>query len=290
VSDGLVHQVSSSKGGVPKLPLEVAEVTELGVAGDRQAQLGIHGGPKRALCLFALELIEELRAGGHPIVPGGAGENVTTAGIDWSLMRPGRRLLLGDRVRIELTGFAAPCRTIAHNFADGYFNRISEQIAPGRSRVYAKVLEAGTLRPGDRIVLEGPAPARAPADLFVDGIGEIGVHVSDLAQAAAYYRDVLGLEPDEALAGPGIAGFSVGNVDILLASDAGGIDAPPTGTLAFSVGSIEEAARRLAARGVDFEAGPLLQSKQGGIEVWVAYFHDPGGNRLALVEERLPGS
>ena len=152
-----IHRVNASGGGVPKLPLAVAEVTELGITGDEHNDPRIHGGPARALCLFPLELIEELRAAGHPIEPGGTGENVTTSGLDWSRVAPGARLRRGGEVLIEVTVFTDPCKTIARNFADGDFNRINQRVAPGRSRVYAKVLRPGEIRPGDAITIEEPA-------------------------------------------------------------------------------------------------------------------------------------
>jgi predicted enzyme related to lactoylglutathione lyase len=37
---------------------------------------------------------------------------------------------------------------------------------------------------------------------------------------------------------------------------------------------------------VAFEAGPLVESRVDASEVWVAFFRDPDGNRIALVEER----
>ena len=96
---------------MPKLPLAVATVTALGITGDEHDEPLIHGGPTRALCLFPLELIEELRAAGHPIEPGGVGENVTTSGLDWSQVAPGARLRLGIDVLIEVTTFTDPCKT-----------------------------------------------------------------------------------------------------------------------------------------------------------------------------------
>jgi MOSC domain-containing protein YiiM len=120
--------------------------------GDRQDDLVHHGGPDRALSLWSLELIEALAAEGHPIGPGAAGENVTLAGLDWMLVRPGARLSLGT-VTVEVTGFAHPCRTIMSCFADRRFSRISEKSHPGWSRVYARVLEPGELRVGEEVRL-----------------------------------------------------------------------------------------------------------------------------------------
>ena len=51
---GKIHQLNVSEGGVPKRPIDRAEVTRAGMRGDRQAKPGIHGGPYRALRLFPL--------------------------------------------------------------------------------------------------------------------------------------------------------------------------------------------------------------------------------------------
>jgi len=148
-----VTHINISDGGVPKLPIERAVIGTLGVEGDRQESTEFHGGPERALCLFSLERIEALQAEGHPIEPGGAGENVTIAGLDWDAVGPGARLRLGGAVLIEITRYTAPCTKISANFSDGDFNRINSKTNPGWSRAYARVLEGGALLPGDAVEL-----------------------------------------------------------------------------------------------------------------------------------------
>ena len=81
--EGRIFQLNVSNGGVPKLPVREALLTPDGLEGDRQAHPQIHGGPERALCLYALERILELQAEGHPIYPGSIGENITVCGLDW---------------------------------------------------------------------------------------------------------------------------------------------------------------------------------------------------------------
>jgi len=149
-----VHQVSLSDGGVPKSAALCAQVTRDGLVGDRQRNRKYHGGPDRALCLFSLEVIEALRAEGHSIGPGSSGENLTLAGLDWFLMRPGDRLRIGEQVRLEMTSYTTPCRYNAQWFKGGDYERIDEEAHPGWSRLYARVLHEGTVRPGDRVVVE----------------------------------------------------------------------------------------------------------------------------------------
>jgi len=150
--NGVVHAINVSNGGVPKLARAAAWVDTNGVEGDRQRNLKFHGGPDRAVCLYSLPLIEALRAEGHPIAPGTAGENLTLDGIDWRGMQPGARLEIGD-LRLELTSFTAPCKTIRHSFRDEDFTRISQKVHPGWSRLYARVLDPGRITAGAPAIL-----------------------------------------------------------------------------------------------------------------------------------------
>lgn len=149
---GRVASINVSLGGVPKRPVSSARVTKAGVIGDFQLDRRFHGGPERAVSLFSLEQIEALQLEGHPIAAGTTGENVTVAGLDWTLVMPGVTLGVGEAA-VEITSFAAPCRTIRHSFASEEFKRLSEKLHPGFSRVYARVLREGTITVGDFVSL-----------------------------------------------------------------------------------------------------------------------------------------
>lgn len=150
---GTLVSINSSGGGVPKRPILLASVNLLGLEADRHVDRN-HGGPDRAICLYSLELITALRAEGHPIDVGTAGENFTVEGLDWALMIPGVRLEVGPEVRLEVTSFTSPCPTIAGSFAAEAFKRISQKLHPGWSRVCARVLAAGTVESGSSIIIE----------------------------------------------------------------------------------------------------------------------------------------
>jgi MOSC domain-containing protein YiiM len=150
---GRIVQINVSPGGVPKRPVEAAEVTASGVAGDAQRNLRYHGGSERAVCLFALETIRTLQAEGHPIEPGHIGENLTLEGIDWTAVTPGVRLLLGEDVLLEVTRYTSPCMNIRASFRGGGYARVSQKQHPGASRVYARVVRTGTVRRGDPVRL-----------------------------------------------------------------------------------------------------------------------------------------
>jgi MOSC domain-containing protein YiiM len=146
-----VHQVSVSDGGVPKHAVSEAWVTVAGLTGDRQRNRKFHGGPDRAVCFYSLEIIEALRAEGHSIRPGSAGENLTVAGLDWAHVKPGDRLAIGADLRLEITSYTEPCRLNGQWFKDGNSARMAQEAHPGWSRLYARVLVEGIVHPGDQV-------------------------------------------------------------------------------------------------------------------------------------------
>lgn len=142
-----------SRGGVPKRPVPEARLTPLGLDGDAVRHPRIHGGPTRALCLYAQERLDALREEGHPVFAGALGENLTLEGLDWDLVVPGARLEVGDGALVEVLSFTTPCRTIAPYFAAGGFDRVHQDKFPGWSRVYAGVVREGVVREGDPVRL-----------------------------------------------------------------------------------------------------------------------------------------
>jgi MOSC domain-containing protein YiiM len=145
---GTVVSINVSPGGVPKRPVPSARIGPVGLDGDGQRDREHHGGPDRAVCLYALERIEALQGEGHAIAPGTTGENLTVRGIDWDAVVPGASLAVGG-VTLEITSFASPCKSIRASFADDNSNRISQKLHPGWSRVYARVIGEGEVRVGD---------------------------------------------------------------------------------------------------------------------------------------------
>lgn len=146
----LVQINVNPKGGVPKFRVESAKLGFERVEGDKQIHLKFHGGPSRAVSLFSLELIEALRAEGHPIEAGTTGENLTISGLDWKELVPGIKLQVG-KARIEITKYAQPCNQIVDSFADKDSKRIAQKRHAGWSRLYAQVLEEAVVYEGDEV-------------------------------------------------------------------------------------------------------------------------------------------
>ncbi len=147
--DATIVSLNTSRGGVPKLRRDEVFVSIDGLDGDGH-RFHMHGGPDKAVCLYAIEVIDALSAEGHPIAPGTTGENVTVRGLDWPAIVPGVRLALGA-VEIEITGYTTPCQTIVDSFSDRRSRRISQKLYPGWSRVYARVITEGMLTIGDPV-------------------------------------------------------------------------------------------------------------------------------------------
>lgn len=159
---GTVAALHLGDGGVPKVAVESIDIDHAGVIGDRQATRRHHGAPWQALCLWSEEVIAAFAAGGHPIGPGMAGENVTIAGLRWGDVRPGARLRIGTTL-CEVSSYAVPCRKNAGWFSDRDVDRIHHRHGPV-SRMYATVLEPGSCTVGDAAVLE---PASCSGDAAV---------------------------------------------------------------------------------------------------------------------------
>lgn len=156
--EGIVVSVNRNDGGVPKLPVGGGRILELGLEGDGHRNPEVHGGADRAICLYAQEAIERVRADGHQGFPGAYGENLTLLGIDWASLVAGDRLVVGDDgPLLELTWNATPCQAQAPWFRDAGIARISHKVHPEDARWYARVLREGQVRVGDRIrVVPGP--------------------------------------------------------------------------------------------------------------------------------------
>ncbi|RLE20847.1 MAG: MOSC domain-containing protein [Actinobacteria bacterium] len=149
---GVIVGLRASGGGVPKQEIPRAIVGVGGIEGDTQAHRVHHGRPWQALCLYSVEVIEALCVEGHPIAPGSVGENLTIEGVDWTRMRGGLTLEIGD-VRCRVSAPAHPCYQLESFFQGADVSRIAHSEHPGWSRWYASVLHGGTIRPGDTVVV-----------------------------------------------------------------------------------------------------------------------------------------
>ncbi|HET9865784.1 MAG TPA: MOSC domain-containing protein, partial [Nitrospira sp.] len=92
-----------------------------------------------------------------------SGENLTLAGLEWDHIEPGVQLRIGPEVCLEMTSYCAPCEWNAQWFRDRDISRISQKANPGWSRLYARVLQGGVVRPGDKVEISNrPSASERP--------------------------------------------------------------------------------------------------------------------------------
>lgn len=138
-----------------------------GVAGDQQADHRFHGGPEKAVYLYALEHYDfwqrALRCTSLP--PGTLGENLTFAGFAdlEGELHVGDTLELGTgdaAATIQLTIPRQPCWKLeARMGLKGFAKAFLES---GRMGSYARVVRAGTIGAGDRVAVVERRPRSAP--------------------------------------------------------------------------------------------------------------------------------
>lgn len=132
-------------------------VRELGVDGDQVADTKDHGGIYQAVYAFAQEDLDFWsRQLGEPVPPGLFGENLTTSGIDVNEALLGERWRIGT-VLLEVIEVRIPCSVFKNWLGVSGFDNaawVKRFTAEARPGPYLRVLEEGTLRAGDEIVVE----------------------------------------------------------------------------------------------------------------------------------------
>lgn len=133
------------------------EVRPLGLVGDEQADLSVHGGLDKAVYLYPREHyafweehLGRLRRQPVALAAGGLGENLTTEGVLESALWVGDRLRIGS-VLLEVTEPRQPCFKFAAVMS--YPAAPKHMLQSGYSGVYLKVVEPGALQAGDAIEL-----------------------------------------------------------------------------------------------------------------------------------------
>jgi len=118
-----------------------------GLEGDAHA-----GDWHRQVSLLGIESIAKIQAAGMDVTPGDFAENVTTSGLRLWELPIGTQLQLGDAVRLEVTQIGKTC----HHRCQ-IFHQVGDCVMP-REGIFAKVLQDGTVRVGDAIVILAATP------------------------------------------------------------------------------------------------------------------------------------
>ena len=145
------------------------KVGRLGIAGDEQADLSVHGGPEKAVYAYAAQhysaWAEERPQHDKQLVPGGFGENLTVEGM------LERDLCVGDIHRIgsallQVCQPRQPCFKLALFFADP--GMLRAMVRSGRAGWYYRVLEEGEIQAGDTIQLEERPHPEFPFERLIE--------------------------------------------------------------------------------------------------------------------------
>ena len=118
-------------------------------------------------------------------------------------------------------------------------------------------------------------------------IGQIALPVADVDRAEAFYGDALGLR--KLYRYGDLTFFDCAGVRLLLEKSHKGGPAKPQGTFYFRCADIVLTVRELAGRGVVFDSKPHLIAKMDDHDLWMAFFKDPDGHTLALMQEAPKG-
>jgi len=147
--------------GFIKLPASTrVNVGKLGLAGDEQADLAVHGGTEKAVYGYALRHYSVWRTEypehGEILHPGAFGENLTIDGISEEDLFVGDVHRIGNAV-LQVCQPRQPCYKFALHFND---NRLPKaMVKSGRAGWYYRVLEAGDLGAADEIhLIDRPQP------------------------------------------------------------------------------------------------------------------------------------
>ena len=138
-------------------------VGPLGLDGDAQADLTVHGGPEKAVYGYPAAHLHAWAAD-YPehrdlFVPGGVGENLTIAGWTETDVCVGDIHAIGS-ARLQVCQPRQPCAKFTIRFGD---NRLAKaMVGNGRAGWYYRVLAPGTIRAGDSVSLvDRPNPGFA---------------------------------------------------------------------------------------------------------------------------------
>lgn len=157
---GVIRAVCvSSRKGIGKTPVQEAVlIADHGLEGDAHA-----GTWHRQVSLLSYEKVEAFNQSGAGVKDGDFGENLVVEGIDFRSLPVGSVLTLKSAGKgeedepdaiLEMTQIGKACHT-----GCAIKQRMGVCIMPVEG-VFAKVLQGGTVRPGDSMEVSGPDPDR----------------------------------------------------------------------------------------------------------------------------------
>jgi methylmalonyl-CoA/ethylmalonyl-CoA epimerase len=118
---------------------------------------------------------------------------------------------------------------------------------------------------------------------------QVAQRAQDLDRAAAFYTDLLGVEPAARFEPPGLVFFTLDGVRLLLDRGA------PSALVYLSVPDVRAAVERLRAKGIEIDTEPHVIFHHdddtlgpAGRDEWMAFVRDSEANLIGLVSHSLP--
>jgi len=117
---------------------EIVLVKDFGIRGDAHAGQG-----HRQVSFLAAEDIEKRKKEGLNLRPGDFAENIITRGLDWTWVKVGGKIFLGE-TEMEVTQIGKEGPTPPR-----IYERVGKSIMLERG-IFARVIKGGTIHAGDR--------------------------------------------------------------------------------------------------------------------------------------------
>ncbi len=140
--------------GFYKTSINKADINELGIIGDRQADKRHHGGSEKALHQYSLDAYANLKKRYKKLapqfIPGSMGENISASLMNEKNVYLGDKYQLGE-VIIQVSQPRTPCWKINHKFHEPSMSKFIEENQ--LNGWYYRVLRTGQIERGDRIEL-----------------------------------------------------------------------------------------------------------------------------------------
>lgn len=156
---GRTHRIAT---GIHKRPAEAPlMIGKLGLEGDEQADLTVHGGLDKAVYAYPVEHYPFWQAAQlaalkreQPLPYGSMGENLTIQGLLEQEVWVGDHLAIGSAV-LQVTEPRSPCYKFAAKM--GFKHAVKLMVQSGASGFYLRVIQEGVVAAGDAIALSaGP--------------------------------------------------------------------------------------------------------------------------------------
>ncbi len=143
IQKGSVRSINISLiKGVKKTPVETAEIAAEGIRTDAHA-----GDWHRQISFLADESADRMREIAPGINPGDFAENITTRGIDFTRVRIGQKIMINDKVSLEITQIGKEC----HNGCE-IKRQVGYCVMPTEG-IFAKVITGGAIKTGDEVII-----------------------------------------------------------------------------------------------------------------------------------------